>query len=804
MARNKKARNSRKRKRKAEAACDEEKGPPKRKSHRLKNSSDAPTNSSSCLPGCESKPAASAKAKSKVAATKKTVKEQLVWISHDRLPPPCSDGSYFPPIFRLPKKPSERMCLRLHAKSTSSANVGFQIPSPEAIQLSPTHIDCWNHKYAASACIQNRSPFPFGVYRCLGTITRPSVHLRNNNKVKKPFGGSRQNPRFSELHRRPQSITIATAKKLAVAELGDAQSEQNIARRAQKIQDEWREILQQDAFELECPWNYAGILDWQEDKAYMDPITLKARLHPKEKEFLDVLDACQDIGDVQSLWKIPLLVVYPVVVAKDAGGKLLDIEAATKAGRKLFDVEMAVYIHRMLPEVNSVALKIVLEALDVGSYLCPRPRVSVPQRDVFVSSPYPQVVTDDKEIYDLEQIAAKNEEGDKGTEKISAFSTEGLLKLWENTGTDVQNYHAQYEERVRSGLQLELMLYQIHGVSWMLQMEALESINDLLWEEREFWDGGTYYCCPPLGQIRLERPAKYKGGLLCDTMGLGKTIEIIALIVATMPETISEAMESGGNHATLIIVPPALVAQWIAEIRKCVGDSFLAVDYFDYRTGTTERRLGDTTRAADVVVTTYKSLDKQSSSKILQEEAWARIVLDEMQEIRSSTTMIAKSCEKLSASRRWMLSGTPLFDGIQDLRGELNFLKLCPFAASNEDGFFKFMIGDPWENQEIAAIERLQLLSTILLRRSKSMTVLKTGRSILDQLPSLTVEFVPVQQTDSERALYYFMEWVTGMEGNAADSSHRRLCLRLLREFCFSPVRTMSSAGALLTRVAPC
>ena len=49
-----------------------------------------------------------------------------------------------------------------------------------------------------------------------------------------------------------------------------------------------------------------------------------------------------------------------------------------------------------------------------------------------------------------------------------------------------------------------------------------------------------------------------------------------------------------------------------------------------------------------------------------------------MQEIRSSTTQIAKMCERLQCNRRWMLSGTPLFEGIADLRGELNFLHLEP------------------------------------------------------------------------------------------------------------------------------
>jgi hypothetical protein len=34
-----------------------------------------------------------------------------------------------------------------------------------------------------------------------------------------------------------------------------------------------------------------------------------------------------------------------------------------------------------------------------------------------------------------------------------------------------------------------------------------------------------------------------------------------------------------------------------------------------------------------------------------------------------------------------MLSGAPWFEGIDDLHGELNFLRLEPFVARFEDGF---------------------------------------------------------------------------------------------------------------------
>ena len=171
-----------------------------------------------------------------------------------------------------------------------------------------------------------------------------------------------------------------------------------------------------------------------------------------------------------------------------------------------------------------------------------------------------------------------------------------------------------------------------------------------------------------------------------------------------------------------------------------------------------------------------------------------------MQEIRSSTTKFAKTCEKLQCNRRWMLSGTPLFEGIEDLRGELNFLRLEPFGANCEDGFFDFMIRQPWETRDVQAIEVLKTLSKVMMRRSKSMTVCASGAPLLG-LPPLTVEYVPVQQTESERALYCYLEAVVSEEARAKDqvgkskSSSRSLCLRLLREMCTSAVSFVSLCG---------
>jgi len=167
---------------------------------------------------------------------------------------------------------------------------------------------------------------------------------------------------------------------------------------------------------------------------------------------------------------------------------------------------------------------------------------------------------------------------------------------------------------------------------------------------------------------------------------------MLSLIASSLNHLKTEARDGGNHytHATLIIVPPALVMQWVSEIKKSCGET-ITVNVLDANKNTISNSLVKSQGlGSDIVITTYSALDKLKTSRYLAKYRWGRIVLDEQQEIRSSTTTIAKNCEGLDCHRRWMLSGTPIFEGIDDLRGELNFLRLVPYAAKWEDGFFDF------------------------------------------------------------------------------------------------------------------
>ena len=192
------------------------------------------------------------------------------------------------------------------------------------------------------------------------------------------------------------------------------------------------------------------------------------------------------------------------------------------------------------------------------------------------------------------------------------------------------------------------------------------------------------------------------GGILSEEMGLGKTLEMIALILLhRRPATEVEVNSTGTTNtgATLVVTPESLRRQWVDELSRHAP--YLRVTHYSgckVDTHEEEEALSQELASQDVVVTTYSVLSTELNYVLeppqrprrherryhrpkspLMQLNWWRVCLDEAQMIESGVSRAAEVAKLVPRVNAWGITGTPVKNAVQDLRGLLIFLRYQPF-----------------------------------------------------------------------------------------------------------------------------
>ncbi|KAF5095265.1 hypothetical protein D0Z03_001873 [Geotrichum reessii] len=122
--------------------------------------------------------------------------------------------------------------------------------------------------------------------------------------------------------------------------------------------------------------------------------------------------------------------------------------------------------------------------------------------------------------------------------------------------------------------------------------------------------------------------------------------------------------------------------------------------------------------------------------------------------IKNRSTKAAKACYAVRADRRWVLTGTPIVNKLEDLFSLVKFLKVEPW---NNFSFWKTFITVPFMSRDFEkAVNVVQsVMEPLLLRRTKDMR--QADGTPLVALPEKTISIERVRLGRDEQSLY---EWI--------------------------------------------
>ncbi|KAI8898079.1 SNF2 family N-terminal domain-containing protein, partial [Globomyces pollinis-pini] len=185
-----------------------------------------------------------------------------------------------------------------------------------------------------------------------------------------------------------------------------------------------------------------------------------------------------------------------------------------------------------------------------------------------------------------------------------------------------------------------------------------------------------------LSWLQQQEKSRFKGGILADEMGMGKTIQMISLLV------------SKRVRRTLILCPTVAMNQWKNEL---MNRTLFAPWYRNclFIVGPSRTTSQAELEKYDVVLTSYAILEsgyrKQmygtkekgelvKRKSLLHKIHWGRIVLDEAHAIKDRSSSTAKAAFALQRDFQWSLSGTPLQNRVGELYSLIRLLNIYPYS----------------------------------------------------------------------------------------------------------------------------
>lgn len=239
------------------------------------------------------------------------------------------------------------------------------------------------------------------------------------------------------------------------------------------------------------------------------------------------------------------------------------------------------------------------------------------------------------------------------------------------------------------------------------------------------------------GALRLLRDLNATA-LLADEVGLGKTI--------TTAYVIKEGIVRGFLKKVVILCPPSLVDQWVAELKEKFELDFHIIETaedwgkWDYVIASIDRVKGLESPGVGCRVSGGRLFRHRAAHDV----SWDLVIVDEAHKLKERNTVRWRFVDRLQKKRFLLLTATPFQNDLLELYNLLHILKRGHLGTMKE--FRKKFLYRGNKRHPLNPLELKDKLSEVMVRRRRD----ETGIYYKKRIPKI----VAVELTPGEKMIY--------------------------------------------------